>query len=237
LKFLFIHTINRKTNFKHYTPMAQIGNLTASASSVFNLDFLPERFLIATTDTDQPLSQISVVTSGTQLFSITAAARIRAVAKFDQGATLGADVKVPMWLKLSTGRINKQTTINVTNSGAGTESVEAVSTNISNIARRAVEQSINASANATFDTFEALFYDPTNVLRIQVIFANGYSDEYTKNEIDALYAAYHVADADGRLNGLSVIDSDSLGGQIAQVTIYNGSGGATVVLKTDYVQL
>ena len=217
--------------------MAQIGNLTASASSVFNLDFLPERFLIASTDTDQPLSQISVVTSGTQLFSITAASRIRAVAKFDQGATLGADVKVPMWLKLSTGRINKQTTINVTNSGAGTESVEAVSTNISAIARRAVEQSINASANATFDTFEALFYDPTNVLRIQVIFANGYSDEYTKNEIDALYAAYHVADADGRLNGLSVIDSDSLGGQIAQVTIYNGSGGATVVLKTDYVQL
>jgi hypothetical protein len=217
--------------------MAQIGNLTASASSVFNLDFLPERFLIASTDTDQPLSQISVVTSGTQLFSITAAARIRAVAKFDQGATLGADVKVPMWLKLSTGRVNKQTTINVTNSGAGTESVEAVSTNISAIARRAVEQSINASANATFDTFEALFYDPTNVLRIQVNFANGYSDEYTKNEIDALYAAYHVADADGRLNGLSCIDSDSLGGQISQVTIYNGAGGATVVLKTDYVQL
>lgn len=217
--------------------MAQIGNLTASSSSVFNLDFLPERFLIGTTDLDQPLSQISVVTSGTQLFSITSAARIRAVGKFDQGATLGADVKVPMWLKLSTGRINKQTTINVTNSGAGTESVEAVSTNISAIARRAVEQSINASANATFDTFEALFYDPTNVLRIQVIFANGFSDEYTKNEIDALYAAYHVADADGRLNGLSCIDSDSLGGQIAQVTIYNGSGGATVVLKTDYVQL
>jgi len=217
--------------------MAQIGNLVASSASVFNLDFLPERFLIGNTDTDQPLSQISVVTSGTQLFSITAAARIRAVAKFDQGATLGADVKVPMWLKLSTGRINKQTTINVTNSGAGTESVQAVSTNISGIARRAVEQSINASANATFDTFEALFYDPTNVLRVNIVFANGYVDEYTDKEINALYAAYHVADADGLLNGLSCIDSDSLGGQIAQVTIYNGSGGATVVLKTDYVAL
>jgi len=217
--------------------MAQIGNLVASSASVFNLDFLPERFLIGSTDTDQPLSQISVVTSGTQLFSITAAARIRAVAKFDQGATLGADVKVPMWLKLSTGRINKQTTINVTNSGAGTESVQAVSTNISGIARRAVEQSINASANATFDTFEALFYDPTNVLRVNIVFANGYVDEFTDKEINALYAAYHVTDADGLLNGLSCIDSDSLGGQIAQVTIYNGSGGATVVLKTDYVQL
>ena len=217
--------------------MAQIGNLTASASSVFNLDFLPERFLVDQTDTDQPLSQISVVTSGTQLFSITAAARIRAVAKFDQGATLGADVKVPMWLKFSAGRVNKQTTINVTNSGAGTESVQAVSTNISNIARRAVEQSINASANATFDNFEALFYDPTNVLRIQITYANGYTDEYTPQEINALYAAYHVADADGTLNGLSCIDSDSGAGLIAQVTIYNGSGGATVVLKTDYVQL
>jgi len=217
--------------------MAQIGNLVASSASVFNLDFLPERFLIGGTDLDQPLSQISVVTSGTQLFSITAAARIRAVAKFDMGATLGADVKVPMWLKLSTGRINKQTTINVTNSAAGTEAVQAVSTNISGIARRAVEQSINASANATFDTFEALFYDPTNVLRVNITFANGFVDEFTDKEINALYAAYHVADADGLLNGLTCIDSDSLGGQIAQVTIYNGSGGSTVVLKTDYVQL
>jgi hypothetical protein len=217
--------------------MAQIGNLTASASSVFNLDFLPERFLVGQTDTDQPLSQISVVTSGTQLFSITAAARIRAVAKFDQGATLGADVKVPMWLKLAVGRVNKQTTINVTNSGAGTEAVQAVSTNMGNIARRAVEQSINASANATFDNFEGIFFDPTNVLRVQITYANGFTDEYTPQEINALYAAYHVSDADGTLNGLSCIDSDSGAGLISQVTIYNGSGGATVVLKTDYVQL
>lgn len=217
--------------------MAQIGNLTASASSVFNLDFLPERLLVAATDTDQPLSQLSVVTSGTQLMSVTAASRIRALAKFDNGATLGLDVKVPMWLKLAAGRVNKQTTINVTNSGAGTEAVQAVSTGINTIARRAVEQSINPSANASFDNFEAIFFDPTNVLRIQVIFANGFADEYTPNEIDALFASYHVADADGRLNGLSCIDSDSGAGLISQVTIYNGSGGSTVVLKTDYVNL
>jgi hypothetical protein len=217
--------------------MAQIGNLTASASSVFNLDFLPERFLIGQTDTDQPLSQISVVTSGTQLFSITAAARIRAIAKFDQGATLGADVKVPMWLKLAVGRVNKATTINVTNSGAGTEAVFAVSTGMNNIARRAVEQSINPSANATFDNFEGLFFDPTHVLRVQVLFDNGFSDEYTPAELNALYAAYHVADADGTLNGLTCIDADSGAGIITQVTIYNGSGGSTVVLKSDYVAL
>lgn len=217
--------------------MSQIGNLVASSAVVFNLDFLPERFLIAQPDTDVPLSQISVVTSGTQIMSVTAAARIRALAKFDQGANLGADIKVPMWLRMAFGRINKATTINATNSGAGTEAVYASSTGIGNVARLAVEQSINASANASFSDFEALFYDPTNVLRIQLIFDNGFTDEYAPQEIDALYGAYHVADADGRLAGLSVIAGQSGAGNIVQATIFNGSGGSTVVLKTSYAQL
>jgi hypothetical protein len=106
-----------KKSLKNNT-MSQIGNLVASSAVVFNLDFLPERFLIAQPDTDVPLSQISVVTSGTQIMSVTAAARIRALAQFDQGANLGADVKVPMWLRMAFGRINKATTINATNSGA-----------------------------------------------------------------------------------------------------------------------
>ena len=142
-----------------------------------------------------------------------------------------------MWLKVAVGRVNKATTINVTNSGAGTEAVFAASTGMNNIARRAVEQSINPSANATFDNFEGLFFDPTNVLRVQVQFDNGFSDEYTPQEFNALYAAYHVADADGTLNGLTCIDADSGAGIITQVTIYNGSGGSTVVLKSDYVAL
>ena len=137
--------------------MALIGNLTASASSVFNLDFLPERILVGAPDLDIPLSQISIVTSGVQVMSITASARIRAMAKFDQGATLGADIKVPMWLRTAFGRINKQTTINLTNSGAGTEGVFASSTGLGNVARLAVEQSINPSANSTFQDFEAIF--------------------------------------------------------------------------------
>jgi hypothetical protein len=217
--------------------MAQIGNLVASTSVIFNLDFLPERLLVDATDTDIPLNQISVVTSGTQIVSITAAARIRAMAKFDQGASLGADIKVPMWLRLAFGRINKQTTINATNSGATTPGVFASSTGLGNVARQAVEQSINASANATFQNFEALFYDPTNVLRIQLIFANGFADEYSVTEIDALYAAYHVTDADGRLAGLSCIDANSAAGEISQVTIFTGSGGSTVVLKTNYASI
>jgi len=216
--------------------MSQIGVLTASTTSVFNLDFLPERFLIGSTDTDTPLSNLSVVTSGTQLFSITAAARIVALSKFDMGTTLGADVKVPMWLKFAEGRVNKQTTILVTNSGATTPAVFAASTGINNVARRAVEQSINANANATFSNFESVIYDPTNVLRIQVDFANGFSDQYAPQEIDALFATNNNADADGRLNGLSCIDAFSAAGEIAQVTIFNGAA-VTVVLKTDYVEL
>jgi hypothetical protein len=57
-------------------------------------------------------------------------------------------------------------------------------------------------------------------------------------EIDALYASYHVTDAGGKLGvGISCIDANSGAGEIAQVVLFNGSGGSTVVLKTDYVQI
>jgi len=221
--------------------MAFIGNFTASSTTVFNLDFLPEKFLVAATDLPtQQLSQFSVVVSGTQLMSITDVNRLTALAKFDSGAILTdepGNSMVASYLRLATGRINKATTITGTNATATTQGALAASTNISNIARRAVEQSINPSANATFDNFECLIFDTANVLRAQITFANGFSDEYSVPELRALYANYHMTDANGQLEGLTVIDADSGAGQIAQVVIYNTSGGSTVVLKTDYVQL
>jgi hypothetical protein len=163
------------------------------------------------------------------------------LSKFDQGAILNitaGDDQVASWIRLATGRINKQTTINVKNGAVGARNVFAASTGLNSVARRAVEQSLNASANATFDMFEALFFDPTNILRAQITFANGFTDEYSVAEIDALYASYHVTDAGGKLaTGIACIDANSGAGQIAQVVLFNGSGGSTVVLKTDYVQL
>jgi hypothetical protein len=225
--------------------MALIGNIPASSSAVFNLDFLPEYFLINGTEaSNQRLSNFSVVTSGIQLMSITNVARITALSKFDSGAVLDdpatpgtVNSSTAQWLKLATGRINKATTITGTNSVAFQLDVYAASTNIQNVARRAVEQSINPSANATFDNFEALFFDATNILRAQITFANGFSDEYSPQELKALYAKYHVSDQAGTLEGLTCIDADSGAGLISQVVLYNGSGGSTVVLKSDYVQL
>lgn len=223
--------------------MALIGSFPASSSAVFNLDFLPEKFLVGfTANANQALSNLSVVCSGQQLFSITDVARITALAKFDSGAVLNsptaADVSTAgSYLRLATGRINKATTITGTNSVASARNAYAASTNISNVARRAVEQSINPSANATFDNFESLIFLGTNVLRAQVTFANGYTDEYTVDELNALYANYHIADTAGTLQGLTCIDADSGAGLISQVVLFNGSGGSTVVLKTDYVQL
>lgn len=222
--------------------MALIGNIAASpASAVFNLDFLPERLLVGNTNnTNQSLNNLSVVTSGVQLMSVTSEPRITALSKFDQGGILSdtaTDDNVASWIRLATGRINKATTITGTNGAVGARDIYAVSTNLNNVARRAVEQSINPSANATFDNFEALFFDPTNVLRAQITFANGFTDEYSVAEIDALYASYHVTDDNGRLAGLSCIDSDSGAGLISQVVLFAGSGAAVVVLKTDYVQL
>lgn len=226
--------------------MALIGSFPASASAVFNLDFLPEKLLIGTTwFANQSLSNLSVVASGIQLMSITDLQRITALSKFDSGAILSDPITPPtieenqvaQYLRLATGRINKATTITGTNSIAAVVPVFAASTNISNVARRAVEQSINPSANATFDNFECIIFSPANVLRAQITFSNGYTDEYSVNEIDALYANYHVADANGRLQGLCCIDADSGAGLISQVVLYNGAGGSTVVLKSDYVQL
>lgn len=225
--------------------MSLIGTFPASASAVFNLDFLPEYLLVGNTYSDfVPLSTISVVTSGVQLMSITARTRITALAKFDSGAVLSAPSaagtntsKAASYLKLATGRINKATTIQGLNAVAAVESVFAASTNISNVARRAVEQSINPSANATFDNFEALFFDPTNILRAQITFTNGFTDEYTPLELQALYARFHVTDREGELADLICIDGDSGAGQIQQVVLFNGAGGSTVVLKSDYVVL
>jgi len=223
--------------------MALIGDFPASGSAVFNLDFLPENLLIGGTQSvNQSLSNLSVVCSGTQLMSITDISRITALAKFDSGAILSDpstanESTTASWLRLATGRINKATTITGTNSIATTRAVFASSTNISNVARRAVEQSINPSANATFDNFEALFFSTANVLRAQITFANGFTDEYSPNELKALYAKFHVADAFGELETLTCIDADSGAGLISQVVLFNGSGGSTVVLKSDYVQL
>lgn len=223
--------------------MAAIGAFPASSSAVFNLDFLPEKILFGPVGASTSfLSNFSVVTSGQQLMSITDISRLTALAKFDSGALLSDPAttnlsQTAQYLRLATGRINKATTITGTNSAAGIVDVFAASTNINNVARRAVEQSINPSANATFDNFEALIFNPTNVLRAQITFANGFSDEYTMTELAALYANYHISDLGGLLEGQMAIDADSGAGLISQVVLYNGSGGSTVVLKSDYVQL
>jgi len=223
--------------------MALIGSFPASSSAVFNLDFLPEKFLVGGPQlANQRLTNLSVVTSGVQLMSITSLERITALAKFDSGAILADPATTNVsttaaYLRLATGRINKATTITGTNGDASAWDVFAASTNINNVARRAVEQSINPSANATFDNFEALIFDATNILRAQITFANGFSDEYTPAELRALYSNYHISDVSGTLEGLTCIDADSGAGLISQVVLFNGSGGTTVVLKSDYVQL
>lgn len=223
--------------------MALIGSFPASSSAVFNLDFLPEKFLIGSPGAaTQALSNFSVVCSGQQLMSITDVNRLTALAKFDSGAMLSDPstanaATTASYLRLSTGRINKATTITGTNGTASPENAYAASTNISNVARRAVEQSINPSANATFDNFECLIFANTHVLRAQITFANGFSDEYSPDELRALYANYHISDSQGFLEGQCVIDADSGAGLISQVVLFNGAGGSTVVLKSDYVQL
>lgn len=213
--------------------MATIGVLAASSNSTFNLDSLPQFILIGAPDTDIPVTNLSVVSAGQQIISLTSAANIIAFAKYQQGAMLGADVKVPMGITVADGMINKGTTINMLNGGVTTPAVYAVSNQKGSIARQAVETSINASANATYQGFEALFFNPTNVLRAQITFSSGFSDEFSVPELDAYFAKTNICDADGRLNGLTVIS----GMGVQRVTLFNGSGGATTVVISQFLQL
>jgi hypothetical protein len=212
--------------------MAQIGNLTPSGNAVFNLDYTPERILVNTVANPAILNSLSVVASGKQLMSVTNNSRIQALAKFDGGAILGLGSDVPSWIRLSIGRLTKSTTINISDGSGFASPVFASSTGLGEVSRLAVDQSINPSANATFENFEALFYDPIDVTRVVLTFDNGFTDEYSPEEIDALFAFYHATGDQGRLAGLSCIDAESGAGSIVQAVIYNGSGGSTVVLKT-----
>lgn len=215
--------------------MSQIGVLAASVATLFNIDYLPERLMIGTVLGTGVASNLSVVCAGQQLMSVTDANRINALGKFDQGAANGV---VPFWIQLAPTRVNKACTINITNGGVTTPAIYAVSTAKGNVARTAVEQTINASANQTFTGFEALFFLPTNVLRVNLTFADGFNDDYSPTEIDALFAASNLADANGRLDGLSCIKSDRVGdNDIVQAVIYTTSGGNVTVLKTSYVVL
>lgn len=228
--------------------MAVIGNIpSALASVVFNLDYLPERMLLDSVGSQAAFSNFSVVTSGVQLMSITNIQRFQAVAKFDNqlffSTSSGVNEVVP-YLRLATGRINKATTIQAKDATGGTTPypVQAASTKICSMARRAVESSINPSANATFNDFEALFIEPTNFLRAQLTFDNGFTDEYTPAEVNALFVAYNQADSNGTLanpgtTGYVTIAGSTPYGNVTQAVIYTTSGGSSVVVKTDYVKL
>jgi hypothetical protein len=215
--------------------MSQIGVLAPSTSTLFNLDYLPERLLIGALENFGIASNLSVVCSGRQLMSITNAARIDAIAKYDQGADLGNAI-CPFWLRLAPTRVNKACTINITNGTIAATDVFASSTAKGNVARTAVEQTINASANQTFTEFEALFFLPANVLRVNLTFADGFNDDFSVGEVNALFASQNVTETGGLLGGLSCIKSDQIGdNDILQAVVYTTSVGSVTVLKSSFV--
>lgn len=220
--------------------MSQIGVAAASVNTLFNLDYLPERLLIDDLAQVNAISNLSVVCAGKQLMSVTNAVRINALGKFDMGVSLsgGGAYGTGNWLRLAPTRVNKAATINLTNATITARDVYASSKSKGNVARTAVEQTINASANQTFTEFEALFFDATFVLRANLTFADGFNDDYSPKELAALFASNSVADEEGFLDGLTVIKSDQPGdNDIVQAVIYTTSGGSVTVLKTSYVVL
>lgn len=221
--------------------MSQIGTLTASSSDIFDRPDTPANILIGTVDTDVPLSSLSISVRGNQTINITAQNRIQAFAKFMMSSVLGADVKIGMLIKLAEEAITGQSCqIRTTNAGATTPGVFEFSTGKNPNSPSVVacgEETIQASSNQRFEgnDFDFIAFDPSNVTDLQFEFLSPdgsvYSEQLTAVEVDALFVASgNATDADGRLAGLCSIDNRQ--NTILSVTVYNGSGGTTTLLKT-----
>ena len=222
--------------------MSQIGTLTASSSDIFNRPDTPANILIGSVDLDVPLSALSVSIRGIQTINITAQARIQCFAKWIMGATLGADVKVGMLLRLAEDAVTGQACqIRTTNAGATTPNVFEFSDGKNSsapIVYAAGEETIQASSPQRFEgsQFSMMAFDATNVTDCQLEFigTNGeiFSQLMTAVELDAYRVLQGFpSDADGKLAGLTVIDN--MDSNILSVTINNGSGGTTTLMTVN----
>jgi len=97
---------------------------------------------------------------------------------------------------------------------------------------------IVASGKITFTGFDVLFSLPTNFSRATVFFQNGFSDEFTAEELQGLYATNHQSEASGLVNGFIVVDGyRSMENPIESITIFAGAGGNCDVVVCDWANI
>ena len=196
--------------------MSQISTLITGAGVVtpVNLQFVPARILVGTTDTDLPITAVNWSIGGKLVGNIGAQNLAQAFSKFHMGGLLGADVKVSQILMIADGYIpNQQFQINFTNAGVTTPAIYDVSDefyqgNVSYVSPSVILD----GANQGFSDFIALQFLPTNVSKVDITFMNPatrrtFTNTFTIAELEAYFASENITDADGLYAGILTIDA------------------------------
>lgn len=186
--------------------------------------------LIGDVDTTCPLRGIQIMIGGKSVINITGSQPlVNAFMKFMMNLTAST---IGLLFKVSCGKINKATTYRFTNDGATTPNIYAYSQDERADLAVPVEASmvgINANSYDTFSKFTALLITSSaNVSSIDILFADGNKNNFSMVEIDAMFATYNQAEANGRLDAV-VSTIDNRFGNIESVQI-NCSAAVTVVV-------
>lgn len=216
--------------------MPSIGTMTTGAGVVTSLtqQFLPQYLQIGNADDAVILQDLNVSTRGGTFVELTDQDRIQVLAKLDMQLIAGG-ASIPNKIRLSNGEILERTQFSLENAGVTTPEIYGNSTGRSpdRTVREVVENNLLANQQETFEDFEFLYMLPANVTRCEIIFANGYQDTFTVPELEGLFAEYFDTEANLLIDGHLVIAGYANPiSPIASCKVYNGAGGATVVVST-----
>jgi hypothetical protein len=209
--------------------MSKIGTLTTGAGvdTQFNLDYTPSVLLIGTVDTALDIDKLAVQVDGQQTILLSGSVVNLAVAKYMMESLLGADVKIAQVVKIANGNLDVKCQITITNGGVATPDVFQLSMRNGNSVALCGQDTLQATSNMIFNGFSALFLDTANLDRAQITYEDGFIGNFSGVELDALFAMDNQSDADGKLNGLTVIDNQF--GNILSVQLFSASGGSIQV--------
>lgn len=211
--------------------MAQIGTLLTGAGVTTVLAGLSQTdsyLLLGDVDTAMPLQGLQVEIDGVPFINIANnAALIQAMSKWMM-KTINATGVVGILLKLSTGRITRNTTLRLTNAGATTPTIFATSDRDNGVPFQVATKQINPSSYEDFSQFSALLITaPANIASLEMVFRTldpqtGKVIGYTKStisfqEADAMFSMDNDSEANGELAGVTVLDNR--GGTIESVRV------------------
>lgn len=211
--------------------MSQISTLITGAgvpTPIAGLSYCPEFLLIGDVDTANPLRGLEVIVDGTPFINITGSAPLVGAYSKWMNEIAGAN-SVGTLIKLATGRIDKPTTIRLTNDGVTTPAVFAYGDSENGAPMLVSTQAILAGGSQDFSKFSALFITaPANIQQAEVFFTNGYKETMTAVELDSYFNLKYNSDADGRLNACTVIDNTDQ--SIEMVRLYATGANLTVLI-------